>query len=105
MTHFQLVTGLSYEPIVQRCTTIFLHKHFTEDESTLLSLGYNEDSESPVNYNVGPPINGMPENNWEIGQVENGFPINRCGSGDSCYGTDFDSVDYRASIEVSLSMN
>ncbi len=73
---------------------------FTEDESTLslFSLGYNEDFESPVNFNVGPPINGMPENNWEIGQVENGFPINRCGSGDSCYGTDFDSVDYRASI-------
>ncbi len=73
---------------------------FTEDDSTLslFSLGYNQDFEYPVNFNVGPPINGMPENNWEIGQVENGFPINRCGSGDSCYGTDFDSVDYRSSM-------
>ena len=73
---------------------------FTEDESTLslFSLGYNQDFENQVNYNVGPPINGMPENNWEIGQVENGFPINRCGSGDMCYGTDFDSVDYRSGM-------
>lgn len=73
---------------------------FTEDESTLslFSLGYNEDFESPVNFNVGPPIDGVPEDNWEIGQVENGFPIPRCGSGDSCYGTDFDSVDYRLGI-------
>ena len=73
---------------------------FTEDESTLslFSLGYNEDFESPVNFNVGPPIDGVPEDNWEIGQVENGFPIPRCGSGDSCYGTNFDSVDYRLGI-------
>ena len=73
---------------------------FTEDESTLslFSLGYNEDFEGPVNFNVGPPIDGVPEDNWEIGQVENGFPIPRCGSGDSCYGTNFDSVDYRLGI-------
>ncbi len=71
---------------------------FTEDDTTLslFSLGYNQDFENPVDYTVGPPIDGMMDNNWEIGEPENGFPITRCGSGDKCYGTDFDSVDYRS---------
>ena len=70
-----------------------------QDETLALqSLGYNQDFESPVPFTVGPAVNGFQENNWERGMTESGFPIPKCGSGDWCYGTDFDSMNYRNEI-------
>ena len=57
-------------------------------------LGYNQDFEAPVPFSVG--LQSMVSKRiTKRGSPESGFPITKCGW---CYGTDFDSMNYRAEI-------
>ena len=44
---------------------------------------------------------GEPMDDWELGMVENGAPLARCGLGSWCWGTDFDDNNYRDGITPS----
>jgi len=70
---------------------------------SLTSQGFNTNFEG-TNSGFGRTGSGTGdgENDWELGMVDNGQPIPRCGLGEWCWGTNFDDNNYRVGGSTSF---